>query len=344
MLLPVSVSTLVVGLSILGWQGCRCNVSNHQNSTAEVRAIPSADSGPASAAPLRPALAAASDAPRCPRFGKGREVGRIKNDDLNEASGLAVSRKNPGVIWSHNDTSRRPRLFALLLDGTNLGTYTLDGVDPGDWEDIGIARSADGSDWELYIADFGDNEESRTEIALYRAKEPKVERDQKPKNRRLRNVERFSFVYPNHEHHNAETLLVDPKTRDVYLITKSRTESSTLYRAKAPLTAGRTSVLEQMTSPNALNGASRRGALVTGGSVSDDGRMVLVRTYKDAFLWFRQGTESLSTSLERAACSLQLRREEQGEAIAFAVDGSGYLTLSEGQHSRIFFYERLADE
>jgi hypothetical protein len=150
-------------------------------------------------------------------------------------------------------------------------------------------------------------------------------------------------VYPRHERHDCETLLVDPDTRDVYLITKSRTESSTLYRAKAPLVAGRTLVLEQLTSPTALNGASRRGALVTGGDVSGDGAMVVVRTYKDAFLWLRQGSELLSSTLDRAACPIQLRREEQGEAIAFAVDDSGYLTLSEGKHSRIFFYERVQD-
>lgn len=303
-----------------------------------------AASVPAGSAAVQDGAGAAASPPVCPRFGKGQQIGRIKHEDLKEASGLAVSRKNPGVIWSHNDTSRRPRLFAMLLDGTNLGTYTLDDVEPVDWEDIGIAKSADGQDWELYVADIGNNDASRTEITLYRVKEPNVKPDQKPKNRRLRDVERFSFVYPKHDSHNAETLLVDPKTRDVYLITKSHSEPSTLYRAKAPLVTGRTMTLEQLTSPDSLNGASRRGALVTGGDVSDDGMMVLVRTYKDAYLWLRQGSEPLSSTIERPACPIPLRREEQGEAIAFAPDGSGYFTLSEGQHSRVFQYERLKDE
>lgn len=304
----------------------------------------SAASVPSDSAAAPPSAGANVAASSCPKFGKGREVGRIKNEDLKEASGLVVSRKNPGVIWSHNDTSRRPRLFAMRLDGSNLGTYTLDGVDPVDWEDLGVARAANGDDWELYVADFGNNDGSRREITLYRVKEPKVDPDQKAKNRRLRDVERFSFVYPKHENFDSETLLVDPNTRDVYLITKSRSDASTLYRAKAPLVSGRTLTLEQMTSPDALNGTSRRGALVTGGDVSEGGQMVLVRTYKDAFLWLRQGSEPLSLTLDRPACQLPLRREEQGEAIAFATDGNGYFTLSEGKHSRIFHYERIEEE
>ena len=33
--------------------------------------------------------------------------------EIPEASGLAISRRNPGIIWSHNDSGHATELFAL---------------------------------------------------------------------------------------------------------------------------------------------------------------------------------------------------------------------------------------
>lgn len=313
--------------------------TTHLASGSASAVAPSAVAAP-SASPAEPVFK-----PVCPRFDKGREAGRIKNTDLKEASGLAVSRQNPGIIWSHNDTSARPRLFAMLMDGTNLGTYTLQDVDPVDWEDIALSPAADAKGWDLYIGDLGNNSASRSELTLYRVKEPKVERDQKPKNRHLRQVARFKIAYPNQQSHDAETLLVDPISHDVYVVTKGRNEKVTLYRAKAPLLADQVNLLEELITPSGLDASPHhRDSFVTGGSVSDDGTMVVVRTYKEAFLWLRNGREDLGTTLGRPACPLKLRRESQGEAIAFMTDGKGYLTLSEGERSRIFFFDRKNEE
>lgn len=233
----------------------------------------------------------------------------------------------------------------MLMDGTDLGTYALEDVDPVDWEDIAISRAADDKGWDLYIGDFGNNSGSRSELTLYRVKEPKVERDQKAKHRHLRHVESFKFAYPNQQSHDAETLLVDPLTHDVYVVTKGRNEKVTLYRAKAPLLPDKTNQLEELITPTGLDASPHHhDDLVTGGDVSDDGAMVVVRTYKQAFLWLRSGREGLGATLARPACPLKLRRESQGEAIAFVADGKGYMTLSEGERSRILFFERKNEE
>ena len=40
------------------------------------------------------------------------EIGEVP-DELTESSGLAVSRTQPGVLWSHNDSGDGPNLYAM---------------------------------------------------------------------------------------------------------------------------------------------------------------------------------------------------------------------------------------
>ena len=45
--------------------------------------------------------------PSCPTTGPGQNVGSISTSQINECSGLAASRKNPGLFWSNNDSGDR---------------------------------------------------------------------------------------------------------------------------------------------------------------------------------------------------------------------------------------------
>ena len=47
--------------------------------------------------------------------------GPVMIPDLAESSGLAISRRNPGVLWSHNDSGNAAVLFALDGSGTVRG-------------------------------------------------------------------------------------------------------------------------------------------------------------------------------------------------------------------------------
>ncbi|MEJ1973596.1 MAG: hypothetical protein WDM96_14385 [Lacunisphaera sp.] len=83
------------------------------------------------------------------------EVGRLAEPRNLEASGLAVSRRTPGLLWTHNDSGGEPILFALNTDGTLRGTLQLAGVTNRDWEDV-AAFELDGQAW-LMAAEIGDN-------------------------------------------------------------------------------------------------------------------------------------------------------------------------------------------
>ena len=71
---------------------------------------------------------------------------------VGEASGVAVSRRTPGILWSHND-SGPASLFAFDTAGNAKGRVELTGVTVDDWEDLAIGQCPEGSC--LYVADIG---------------------------------------------------------------------------------------------------------------------------------------------------------------------------------------------
>src|SRR5437660_5290761 len=81
--------------------------------------------------------------------------------ELPEASGLAASRRTPGVLWSHND-SGEPVVFALTPAGAVKGRVRVTGARVKDWEDIAVGPCPQSTC--LYIADIGDNNETRRTI------------------------------------------------------------------------------------------------------------------------------------------------------------------------------------
>ena len=52
---------------------------------------------------------------------------RLRDPRIVEASGLAVSRRHPGVLWTHNDSGDPARLFAVGADGRTRAVLTLAG-------------------------------------------------------------------------------------------------------------------------------------------------------------------------------------------------------------------------
>jgi hypothetical protein len=87
--------------------------------------------------------------------------GRIS--ELPESSGLAVSRRNPGLIWSHNDSGSAAVLFGLDTEGAVRARVRVP-IRTRDWEDVSAARCPSGDC--LYIADIGDNKGTRPKVQI----------------------------------------------------------------------------------------------------------------------------------------------------------------------------------
>jgi hypothetical protein len=228
--------------------------------------------------------------------------------DIPEASGLAVSRRTPGLLWSHNDSGHATVLFALDASGNMRGHVRVPVV-TRDWEDVSAGRCPSGDC--LYIADIGDNSLSRPRVQIYRVPEPA------PDAAETRRPDIFSATYPDGPH-NAEALFVVDEV--LFIITKDRVGG--LYRSPQLLGENRDLTLERV-------GELRlRG--VTDAEASPDGRVVVVRS-SDEVLFYRTADVirgGAVPSIMRIA--IGALKEAQGEGVAWDANGMLYLA-SEGR-------------
>jgi hypothetical protein len=266
-----------------------------------------------------PEVPPSSEAP----FAEGVNVGRLRGADMSEASGLVASARFPGSYWTHNDSGHDPEVFLTDSTGNSQGVIILENITNRDFEDIARFENT------IYVADIGDNRAVRSEISVIAFEEP-----QTLGNRVVTPSAVYRMTYPDGAR-DAETLLIDPLTRDWYIITK-REASVRVYRYEYPQQAGETVELERI--PGVLPMTS-----VVAGDVSPDGTEILAKTYDVVYYWKRQGNEPLSQTLFRAPFGLPYTPEPQGEAIAFSLSGSGYITTTEegsNEPQWVKFYRR----
>ena len=172
---------------------------------------------------------------------------------------------------------------------------------------------------------------------IYRVPEPKVKTGKPPITSALSGVEQIRFRYPD-DKRDAETLLVDPRTRDLYIVSK-REDRVHVYRAAYPQFTNTVITLEFLGQLTAYD--------VTAGDISPSGREILIKAYDTIKYWQRGEKQSVWEALQGEPRRLPYEPEAQGEAIAWAGDESGYFTLSEerdGIPAYLYFYARERDE
>lgn len=276
--------------------------------------------------------------PACPTFGAGVPTGKVVKAAITEASGIVESRKTAGVFFVHNDSGDSARVFAIGEDGKDLGTYVFGGAGAVDWEDIALGPGPKAGENYLYAGDIGDNPSTRPDVKIYRVAEPKVDPTAAPTTITLSGVETFTLKYPDGAH-NAETLLVDPLTSDLFIVVKAD-GTSPVFRAKAPLSSAGPMTMELVATLVFGSGALPGGKATTGGDISAAGDLIAVRTYGSAFAWRRTAGTSVGDAFAGAPCPIPLEQEPQGEALGFLADGSGYVTLSEGTSQPLYRFSK----
>jgi hypothetical protein len=295
-------------------------------------------------ATTRSTLAVPASGSGCPRFSAGAVVGRIVSPLLGETSGVVVSRHDPEVLWIHNDSGDGPKLYAIGIDGTHFATYAVSGAVAVDWEDLA------GDETYLYVGDTGDNRLERPFVVVYRLREPTPEKPGKSVVERTVTAETLKLVYPGGPK-NSETLLVDPQTGDLFLVTKER-DANKLYRAPAPQPWGAGQVTLE---PVAVDlpfrkaaGWERYGGEVTGGDIALRADAIILRSYWRAYWWPRAPGQSVGEALRGPGCPVPVAspmKDGQGEAIGFGLSGDSYLTIPEWTAGvptiKIIRFERL---
>jgi hypothetical protein len=271
---------------------------------------------------------------------RGPQVfGSIRSQDVGESSGVAASKCQNDVFWTHNDSGDGPFIYAFNVKGENLGTWRVEGAENNDWEDMAIARTRDGRCY-IYLSDTGNNKLDREVLTIYRVAEPSV--TDKDKGRRKRNAiptdkaESMQFRFPDRVQ-DAETLMVNQITGEFYILTKRLTEPSNIYKFTWPeksevVTTERVGTLSVPAIPNGL---------LTGGDMSSDARRVIVCDYARAYeLTLPRDAKDLDDIWKQTPRPVDLGKREAGEAIAYIPDASAAVATSEKLNSPIIIVRR----
>jgi hypothetical protein len=258
-----------------------------------------------------------------------RETGRIRVRNLGEVSGLAVSRQNPDVIWVHNDGGRE-QVFAVTTAGQLVARARVN-VKLTDVEDIAIGPGPENDVDYVYIGDIGDNSSGRPDVRVVRFVEPTL-KTVRGKKIDADGVEEFRLRYPDGPH-DAEALMVDPVTGDVFIVVKEN-HRSRLYRVAAEnLRTDSPKVLELVGYLNVED--------VSAGDISPAGDLIILRDEDRGWIWNRPSGSSVASSFQGTPRPVLVRaagQAQNGEAVGFTPDGTSYYTVSEGDQEAIVVF------
>jgi hypothetical protein len=225
--------------------------------------------------------------------------------DLREASGLAVSRRDRSLLWSHNDSGNEAVLFAIDTTGTVRGRLRVP-IRTRDWEDISAARCRSGEC--LYLADIGDNRARRPRVTIFRIPEPEANATE------TASPDVFQATYADGPH-NAEAMFVVGS--DLFIVTRDRT--GLVYRAQAP-PSREARLTFQLVGQLGL-------PAVTDAEASPDEQVVVVRNSDEA-VFYRAADLMAGRTVPYLRIPIDGLREAQGEGVA--IDGDLLYLASEG--------------
>ncbi len=258
-------------------------------------------------------------------------LGTITDPGISESSGLAASRRNPGLLWTHNDSGDEPLVYCLDLTGATCGVWRVTGAEAWDWEDMAAGPGPRPGEPYLYLGDIGDNVDGRSEIIVYRIPEPVAIAagatvPTKVAPAASAPAEALTLRFPDRPQ-NAEALAVHPTTGDIYVISKDA-QAARVYKATAPLDASKATTMTQV--GNVRLGAGSRGLeQVTGADISPDGRRVALSTYAQGYELEAPASGPFDDIWSQPPAPVSLGPRLQGESIAYRLDGRALLTTSE---------------
>lgn len=191
-----------------------------------------------------------------------KEKGKL---DLKEVSGLQYTGQNG--LWALEDSGNKNKIYSIDEKGTILNEFEIKNAKNKDWEDF--ASDADGN---LYIGDFGNNDNKRRDLAIYKLNNGKYDSI----------VAKTEFYYPEQKDfppkksemfYDAEAFFEHNGT--FYIFTKNRSKefdgSFNIYTV--PNKEGRHAA-KLVTSLKACGNYNK--CAITGADISPDGKMAVL--------------------------------------------------------------------
>jgi hypothetical protein len=286
-------------------------------------------------------------------FADGLSVGNLPSSaNWQELSGMACPTPpaNAGNAWIVSDQPANMLAAISLTDASSQGVWTLQGVSiaaPADWEEVATARVGGVS--YLYVGDLGDNANARATFNIHRCVEPVITGGDGTI--LSGDIHTIVCAYPGGggapTHKDAECLIVDPDSGDLYIITKRESIPGVYYLPHQASYSG-TQTLQYLgkmwdvpditTVPLGATACN-----VVGGTISSDGKEILIKNY-DAIYYFARPDKAVSiyTALTQTPAQVSYvgggsvspkkshpQAEPQGEAVCFSYGDQDYFTASE---------------
>ncbi|WP_237587044.1 hypothetical protein [Pontibacter russatus] len=227
---------------------------------------------------------------------------------VEESSGL-VALPQKGQYLTHNDAGNRPYLYKINEAGELVGTIKLN-LKNVDWEDL--AQDDEGY---VYIAETGNNNNNRRELAIYKLKPESPQQ-----------VQTIRFTYedqkqypPAKKDRNFDVEAIFYSNGSIYLISKDRGLQATAKVYKVPAKAGKYTAK--------LIGSHPLKAEVTGADISPGEDKVALLSEGKIHLF--TGFDSPETFYDGTYNELRLKDAGQTEGIAFEDEATLVIT-SEG--------------
>jgi len=261
-------------------------------------------------------------------------AGRLEDPTIREASGLARSQRQPGVLWTINDSGAQEVLYAIDHSGADLGRTELKKSKNKDWEDL-ASFTLDGDPY-LMVADIGDNDAKHKSRKLYFLKEPKAgKKDTK--------VDwEITFEYPNGPR-DAEAAAIDIENERVLILSK-RDIPPSLYEVPLRTADDRKVTAKWLGTMNGLPKPSRQDVEFapktkdwhwqpSSMDISADNAAAVVLTYRAVYYFLRRPDQSWFEALNTQPIRISLGNFKNAEAVAFADDNRTVMVTGENKNS-----------
>ena len=256
---------------------------------------------------FRDTFSGKNDAPKIANSSALHKIASLPGE-ISESSGLVVLFGKDQYL-THNDAGGRPYLYKLNSKGDLIETIKLE-LSNVDWEDLTIDDKGN-----IYIADTGNNENRRRELAIY-----KVNLDTPDQIQAIRYTYEDQKEYPPaRKDRNFDCEGIFWADGNLYLISKDRGASETAKVYRLPDSGGQYAAK--------LIGSQQIKAPITGAAISPDEKKVVLLSEEKMHLFsdYSSAEEFYKGTYQK----ISLKGAGQTEGIAFEDDNTLVIT-SEG--------------
>ena len=241
-----------------------------------------------------------------------RVLCRFDSAELDEVSGITLSRQHKNTIWVTNDSGGGPYLYAVSTKDCRIrATLRLLDTPARDHEALAAGVDDEGRDV-IWIGDIGDNVDGWPYARIHKVIEPAKLRDADVP------VTTYRYTYPDGPV-NAEAMLAAPDREQLWIITKESGVGA-LLELPSPMSPSRTPM-------EAVEVGTTR-ALITDAAMAPDGTRYVVRDYLSAEVFSGEPPG-------QAQARFRLPLQPQGESITWTADGRALLVASEGSEELV---------